>query len=88
MIKLTSLDFFRWENVKSKDYADNHTSMQTLEQTITDKILQLPLVMFEQIIENWTLRSRDQHLKKIMPDVKQHSQQQHLRKINIYYIDR
>ena len=49
---IAPLDFFLWGYVKSKVYADNPASIQTLEQNITRIIRQLPVEMLERVIEN------------------------------------
>lgn len=69
---ITPLDFFLWGYVKSKVYANKPTTIEALEENIRREIGQIPVLMLERVIENWTLRmdelrrSRGQHLKEII----------------------
>lgn len=69
---LTPLDFFLWGYVKSKVYEDKPETIDALEQNIIRVIANIPAVMLEKVVENWTLRvrqlrrSRGQHLHDII----------------------
>lgn len=69
---ITPLDFFLWGYVKSKVFADKPTTIEQLETNITREIRQIPVIILEKVIENWTQRmthlknSYGQHLKEII----------------------
>ena len=69
---LTSLDYYLWDIVKDKCYADKPETIDALKDNIREAIGEMRLHTIYNVLKNWTDRvgycmaSRDSHLNEII----------------------
>ena len=66
------LDYYLWDAVKDKCFADNQEAIDTLKDNIREAIGEIQLHTIDNVIKNWTDRtgycmtSRGSHLNEII----------------------